>query len=441
MNYQEAVSFLEERERLGIHLGTANIARLLERLGNPHRASACFHVAGTNGKGSTARILSGLLVAAGFRTGLYISPHLLDTRERIQVDNEPIPEKEFADLVSALSAPVLEQSRFIPRSLTYFECLTATAFFCFRRRKVDYAVIETGMGGRLDATNVVTPLVSTITPIGLEHRRFLGRTLAAVAGEKAGIIKAGRPVVSAPQRPAALKVLRERAALEKAPFHLVGREIRCEITGRREGRPVFSLSGGGAVFSGLEISLAGAWQAENTATAMLSLRAAGIELGEGLVRRALGTIDWPGRLMVISREPPVVFDVSHNPPAMKSMLPQLAGLFPGRRTSFVFGVLGDKDFRLMLKYLAPCGERFYFTRPDSPRARDPVELAAFFSRRFPGGAARVIPSPEEAVAAALDELPPGGMVCVCGSFYLAPVIRMFAGKVPVPGYTGLSSTI
>lgn len=432
MNYRQAEEFLEARERLGIHLGTANVARLLGRLGDPHRAVPCLHVAGTNGKGSTARMMAGMLRASGRRTGLYISPHLLETRERIQVDNNPVTRRDFAAAVAAVAPHVEAQSRFLPHALTYYECLTAAAFVHFRAAGVDCAVIETGMGGRLDATNIVDPLAAVITPIGLDHQRFLGRTLAAVAGEKAGIIKPGRPVAAAAQPASARRVLRERAARLGVPYFEVGREMICTVTGHRDGRPVFTLEdrvggGPGRLLTGLTVPLLGDWQAENAAAACLGLRAAGFALPEAAIRRGLRAARWPGRLMVLSRSPLVVFDVSHNPPGLRAMLPQLQRIFAGRPVTFVFGVLSDKDFRPMLRLLGAHGTRFFFTRPVSPRARSPEQLAAVFSRFCPGRPSTVVPEPEAAVREALGVLEPDGLLCICGSFYLAPVMRLFPG--------------
>ena len=402
MTYKQAVAFLEERERFGIRLGLANMARLCGQLENPERRLTAFHIAGTNGKGSTARIVATILLKAGYRTGLYTSPHLLDTRERIQVDNRLISRADFASLITEIEPVIMDLSKFPPHSPTYFETMTAAAFLYFSRKNIDYAVIEVGMGGRLDATNILNPLISIITPIGLEHRRYLGKTLTSIAGEKAGIIKQGRPIVSAKQSPAALRIIKARAAEKKAPLYLVRDDCAAS-------KPVISLSG--------------RFQAENAAVACLALKAAGVEVSKGVLRSALKDVSWPGRLQVLSRKPLIIFDVSHNPPAIKTLIANLAGLYPGRKTTFLFGVLKDKDYLPMLKYLGDYGEKFFFTRPYSNRARDPVELEKVFRRVYPGKECRVVPEPKTALREAKGELKKDGLLCICGSFYLAPMLN------------------
>jgi len=403
MTYKQAVDFLESRERFGIRLGLDNMTRLCGRLGNPERRLAAFHIAGTNGKGSTARIIATILSKAGYRTGLYTSPHLLDTRERIQVDNQLIGRADFASLITEIEPVITDLSRFLPYSPTYFETITAAAFLYFSRKNIDYAVIEVGMGGRLDATNLLNPLVSIITPIGLEHCRFLGKTLAAIAREKAGIIKQGRPIVSAKQNLAAVRVIKAKAAEKKAPFYLVGQD--------------------GRTISNLAIGLPGHFQVENAAVACLALQAAGVEVKEGVLRSALKDISWPGRLQVISRKPLIIFDVSHNPPAIKTLVANLAGLYPDRKPIFLFGVLEDKDYLSMLKYLGDYGERFFFTRPYSNRARDPGELEKSFRRVYQRKECRVIPEPKDAFREATKSLGKDDLLCICGSFYLAPLLK------------------
>ena len=417
---------MDSRERFGIRLGLDNMTRLCGRLGNPERRLTSFHIAGTNGKGSTARIIATILSKAGYRTGLYTSPHLLDTRERIQVDNQLISRADFASLITEIEPVITDLSRFLPHSPTYFETITAAAFLYFSRKNIDYAVIEVGMGGRLDATNLLNPLVSIITPIGLEHRRFLGKTLAAIAGEKAGIIKQGRPIVSAKQSLAVLRVIKARAAEKQAPFYLAGSPSPLSSPQRGEARIKeklpSTLRGEGRV-RGLTIGLPGHFQVENAAVACLALQAAGVEIKEGVLRSALKDISWPGRLQVISRKPLIIFDVSHNPPAVKTMVANLAGLYPGRKPTFLFGVLEDKDYLPMLKYLGDYGKRFFFTRPYSDRAREPGELEKSFRRVYQGKECRVILEPKDALREARKGLKNDDLLCICGSFYLAPLLQ------------------
>ncbi len=425
MTYRQAIDFLEGRERFGIRLGLANMSRLLAALGEPQRGLKVFHVAGTNGKGSTARLTAGLLQASGFRVGLYTSPHLLDTRERVQVDQRPVSRADFTRRIEEL-APVVERlSRFRPHSPTYFEVLTALAFSHFALEKVDFAVIEVGLGGRMDATNLVQPLVSIITPIGLEHKRYLGNSLAAIAGEKGGIIKPGRPVVISTQRLSAGRVLRRLAGERRSTLYQVGRDIRFEMGEAAADSNRFNLAwpGSDRRLENLELALPGRYQVENAALALLALEAAGLRPGVRTVRRAFRKVRWPGRLQVIRKEPPVLFDVSHNPPAIRVLVQNLEALYPGCRYRFIFGVLRDKDYRQMLKTLAPKAAGFILTRPDSNRARDPQELADWLGRRFPGSPAIVAGTPREALETGLGLIGRGELLCICGSFYLASVLK------------------
>lgn len=437
MTYGQALRFLEGLGRFGIRLGTANMDRLLERLGRPERGIRFLHVAGSNGKGSTCRFLSALLAGHGYRVGLYLSPHLLDTRERVQVGNRMISRRDFAGLAGEIAPQVREQSEFAPHSLTYFEVMTALAFLHFHRCRVDFAVIETGLGGRLDATNLINPLVSVITPIGLEHCRFLGRTLPLIAAEKAGIIKSGRPVVTSPQRPSVARVIAEKARASGSPLYAVGRHASFEVESGSGSGTVFSvrLEPGpgmtGASFNGLKIPLAGEYQAQNATTACLAAGAAGIALHPRRVRASLASVRWPGRLEVLGTRPLVVFDVSHNLPALRVMVENLEKIYPERRKHFVFGVLSDKDYRAMLGFLGRHGAGFHFTRPDSGRAREPADLAAAFAQLFPDGPpARVVSDPGQAIAAALGgpAAAEDAMLCVCGSFYLARAAAAFRAR-------------
>ncbi len=425
MTYQEAVEYLESRERFGIRLGLANILRLLNRLDNPQKGFPSFHIAGTNGKGSTAAMLAAILSSAGYRTGLYTSPHLWDVCERIQIDGRPIARKEFASLIASLVPVVEELSQFPPHSPTYFESLTAAAFLYFCQKRVDYAVVEVGMGGRLDATNVVTPLVSVITPIGLEHRRYLGNTLAAIAREKAGIIKEGRPVVVGKQVRSAFQVINKVARERGCAVYSLGKNITWTTEGGTKSSFSFHIKVPGLErkIDGVRISLPGTFQVENAATACLALTAAGLSVKEEVVRQALKEISWPGRLQVVSRKPLIIFDVSHNPPAIKTLLANLSFLYPKKEFKFLCGLLKDKDYRSILKLIGPFGKEFYFTRPDSHRSREPEELKSYFQKVFPNKPCRVVVNPRQAYFAARKEIGEKELLCICGSFYLASALK------------------
>jgi dihydrofolate synthase/folylpolyglutamate synthase len=355
------------------------MALFLEKLGNPHHAYPSIHIAGTKGKGSVAAHCAAALQAGGYKTGLYTSPHLHDFRERIQIDGEMIPENVFSDLVDSLK-PAIEA---VP-GMTSYELQTALAMVYFSERKAEAAVFEVGMGGRLDSTNVITPLVSVITPISYDHTRILGDTLTEIAGEKGGIIKPGIPVVSSPQQPEVLTVL-EKIALEKGSgFTLVGREIRYatgehNLSGQRF---KISLDGGPLEF---ETRLLGQHQVENAVTAYTALREAsreGLDLDEADINEGFRQVRWPGRFEVVSRNPAVVFDGAHNRESARRLVETMREYFPGEKYVLVFGAMEDKDIPGMFAELLPDCAYLLLTSAEHPRAAQPdllQELAAKFT--------------------------------------------------------------
>ena len=339
-----------------------NLERMFElmaALGNPQDSYPIVHVAGTKGKGSVSVMAASALHAAGYRAGLYISPHLQDFCERIQVGGEPISHGELAALVEEIK-PAVARLPFI----TTFELTTALGFLYFAHRGVDAAVVEVGLGGRLDATNILTPLVSVITSLSYDHMAVLGNTLAAIAGEKAGIIKTGRPVVSSPQKDEALAVLEKVAAERHAPLTLVGREVTFE-TGEH------SLDGQSLTIVNrviLRIPLLGAHQVVNAATAYAALKASGLNVSDEAIQKGFAGVKWPCRFEVLRREPPVVIDSAHNRDSALRLRQALDDYFPGRSVVMIFCALEDKDISGMLVELAPRLEQVIATQADHPRA-------------------------------------------------------------------------
>ncbi len=413
MNYHECLAYLDRlgNEVLTMKFGLDAIRRLLSELGDPHLVHPSVLVAGTNAKGSVARFLGGILSAAGLRTGLYTSPHLIDVQERIAVDGSPIPADRFAAVFSEVVAAIAGMDlEFHP---TYFETLTATAFLEFAQSRVEVAVLEIGMGGRLDSTNVVDPRVSVITPIGLDHQHVLGDTIAKIAAEKAGIIHRGRPVVMAGQDPVAAKVVRERA-----------RELGCQVTEVDRSELVSSPDEDGChriQYRGVQARLrvAGAHQAENAALAVLaaeSLRLQGFPLPvEAIVAGLEGTPPYAAARKVATA-PDLFIDGGHNPDAARSL-----ARFLYRHTrpprALVLGMMRDKQIGEFLTILRPCFDAIYLTRVDSPRAASLQELAGWEPSGIPCA------SPLEAVRRARSG---GNTVVVTGSFYLAgEVARAF----------------
>lgn len=322
MNYRDSLAWLFGTQSFGIKLGLENTQRLLEACGRPQDHLRFLHVAGTNGKGSTCVMMDSVLRAAGHRTALYTSPHLVDFRERVRVDGQMIPESSTAEGLTLLR----DASDGWEQAPTFFELATVLAAWWFAREEAEFVVWETGMGGRLDATNAVTPLVSVIMPVGLDHQAWLGETITLIAAEKAGIIKPGVPVISAPQADEVRAVL-EAKAVE------VGVQIGF-VSAPWEAGPV---------------GLAGAHQRWNAAVALAALRAAGVEVGEEAVRSGLAKVKWPGRFQRAGAA--LVVDGAHNPPATAVLVATWREVFGHVKARLVFGVLSDKDASALLHLL------------------------------------------------------------------------------------------
>ncbi|MCZ7624911.1 MAG: bifunctional folylpolyglutamate synthase/dihydrofolate synthase [Candidatus Methylomirabilota bacterium] len=397
MTYSQAIAYLYGLQRYGIKLGLDNIRRLLAAVGDPHQRFPSILIGGTNGKGSTAAFLSSILKAAGYRIGLYTSPHLLGFTERIQVDGRPIAETEVAAIVDELR-PVIAYlfptpgtpnppvppfckggvGGFHATHPTFFEVTTAMAFLHFVRSDVDYAVVEVGLGGRFDATNVLTPQVAVITNIALEHEDYLGKTLGAIAAEKAGIIKETTTrVVTAVDAPEALPVISD--ACRKRGVALVDvrsaydwRIHRSDLFGQQ-----FSAGEKGQPAERFDIPLLGRHQVVNAVVALAAsrlLRSAGAAISERSIHDGLSRTRWPGRLQLLPGRPLVILDGAHNPAGARALRAFLEEQqFIGRLT-LVFGVLQDKNWTAMLQELAPLATRVVLTRPESERAADPRHL-------------------------------------------------------------------
>ena len=337
---------------------------LMEELGNPHTKYSIMHVAGTKGKGSVCALCASALQAAGYKTGLYTSPHLLDYTERIQINGEPIAHEQLVELVEEIKPTVAK----IPK-LTTFEITTAIGFLACAKKNVDAAVFEVGLGGRLDATNVVTPKVSVITSLSYDHMAVLGDTLAEIAGEKAGIIKEGVPVVSSPQKEEALQVL-ERVAIEKkSPLFLVGKDVKFErLTSSLDGQSLHITDDLRHSTLDVQLPLLGLNQIENAATAYVALKTSGLEISDEAIKKGFAEVKWPARFQIVRREPPVVIDSAHNRDSALHLRETLDENFPDRPVIMVFCALEDKDIPGILKELEPRLERVVATRADHPRA-------------------------------------------------------------------------
>jgi len=424
MTYAEAVArllALRGGEHAGMRPGLERIETLLEALGNPERRYTLVQVAGTNGKGSVAAMLAAILKADGRRVGLYTSPHLVSFRERIRVDGEAIAEDAVADGFDAIAALVARLDA------TMFEASTALALDHFAREAVDVAVLEVGLGGRLDATTVGTPAVTALARIDLDHQEVLGETLAAIAAEKAAIIRSG-VAVSAAQAPEAAEVLIARAAAVGVPLLMEGRELSVRVRERGLAAQTIDCAGPGWRLEGLRLPLLGVYQPSNALVALAAARALGV--GDAAAREGLARARWPGRFEVLrAAERVVVLDGAHNPAGAAALAASLAEWFGDTPLTLVFGALRDKDARGMLAALAPRARRLILTASSSPRAARPEALRHVVPH---GVAVELADSVPEALALAARE-PRTPILCVAGSLsLLGDVLRATAGDKPCP---------
>ena len=417
MDYETTLEHLYRLERFGIKLGLENIRRLLSLLGDPHRGLRVLHVTGTNGKGSVCAYAASVLEKAGYRVGLYTSPHLVRFNERIQVNRTPIADDDVLRLWSGMQPAI--QAMKTARSIdhpTFFEVTTAMAFEYFRERHVDVAVIEVGMGGRMDATNVVDGLVSVVTRVDLEHTEHLGKTVTRIAREKAGIIKPTSRAVTIAQP--ALAVIESRCREVHAPLSVVDRDVHAE-------RGKWNLDGQEVRIRGsfgqieVRTPLLGAFQVENVALAVTALdefRRTGLAIPDEAIRRGLEATRWPARLERIRARPLVLVDGAHNRPAAEALASSLVELFPNQKLSLVIGILNDKDLQGMAAALGPLASHVYACRPKTHRAFDAEEVALAFES-FAETVS--IPAVRDAIDAAVSRARDEDIVLITGSIYTA----------------------
>jgi dihydrofolate synthase/folylpolyglutamate synthase len=381
MTYPDAIAQLGAARRFGMKLGLDPMRQLVARLGNPQEYLRFIHLAGSNGKGSTAAFCESCLRAAGRRVGLYTSPHLVSIRDRIQVDREPISEAAFGEGMEAVRAATEGEP-------TFFELMTALALWHFARARVDWVVWETGLGGRLDATNIVRPAVSILTTIALEHTQYLGTSVEEIAREKAGIIKPGVPVVSGVDMPTAREVIGAESGRLDAPLHEIDLELPPHDLGLRDGRQWARLGG-----RDYELGLLGGHQVRNAACAVAALRLLPEPPPEDAVARGLAAVSWDGRFQIVSESPLIVLDGAHNPEAMRTLLATWRDFLAsrcriGQRAHLLFAAVTDKDVAAMARLLLPYIDRVSLVRLSSDRSANPADLAA----HFPGIASELLDS-------------------------------------------------
>src|SRR5579884_603647 len=437
MNYEAAVRYLLSLGRelaaptqaAAAKFDLENISALAERLGHPERAYPSLHIAGTNGKGSTAAFLVSILRHAGFRTGLYTSPHLERINERIRIEGEEIRDETFAAVftrIQALIEELLAEGK-LRAHPTFFECVTAIAFEAFAEARVDFGVFEVGLGGRLDATNVLRPAVSVITRIDFDHENFLGHSLREIAREKAGILKAGVPAVLAPQHPEAKQVLLARAGELGSPVAETETQFHAEEISF-EGGCVRTTVVEAATGGKLRIAprLAGRFQLENAlnaAAAARLLQSQGFRIGEEAIEQGIASAEWPGRLEHLASAPDVYLDGAHNPAAAREVGEFLRQNFAHRKVRLLFGALRDKAVDEIAGILFPLAGEVVFTEPRTSRAISAGQLAEIASHH--AAQSSIIPDAEEAFEKLLAKAEPSDAIFVTGSLYLVGQIRRY----------------
>ncbi len=418
MNYQEALDYLANLAKFGFNFGLGRIQELLKRLNNPHLALKVIHIGGTNGKGSTSAMLSAILQEGGYRVGAFTSPHLKSYTERYRINGAEISGEQVAVLLDELRPHLEAMVAEGFEHPTEFEVGTALAFLYFNREKVDFLVVEVGMGGAIDSTNVVKPLLSIITNVSMDHMDYLGHTIEEITLVKAGIIKPGAPVVTA-ARGEALGVIESVCLDKKSPLYVVGRDLSWQPAAWNLSGQEFSLRGRRKYYEKLFIPLLGRHQLVNAATAVAAaevLMDLGVSLNGDVVRLGLARTRWPGRMEIVSQKPLVIIDGAHNYDGARCLRQALEEYFPGRSIIMVIGMLGDKERALVAAELAGVARAVVVTRPDNPRASNWRELAE--EVRNYTSEVYLLEDTGEAVRKALALAGPEEVILVTGSLYM-----------------------
>lgn len=418
MNYSEALDYIYGANRFGPRNGLKNTQKLLMRMGNPQNCFKSIHIAGTNGKGSTAAMFTNILMSQGYRVGMFTSPHLEEFTERIQIDLESIAEEDVARIASTIKGYIddmVADGKNHPRA---FEIITAIGFQYFAEQGVDYAVVETGLGGRIDSTNVVSPELAIITSISHDHMGILGEDIESIAFEKAGIIKPNTPVIIYPQADAASKVLREVASEQNAPIYEVD-DAKVDIVYSKFGEQVFNFEYENYKLKEVTIHLTGRHQILNAATvlmATLALNEAGAKIADESILNGLAASKWPGRLEKIRTAPDIILDGAHNVASACVLARAITEYYNGRRLILVIGILNDKEVDRILEILCPLAHAVIITHPDSYRAVD-TRILCQKAKPYCKDVTII-----EDVAAAIDRVTsladPSDIIVLSGSLYL-----------------------
>ena len=408
----------------------ARMKALLKKLRNPHKSLRCIHIAGTKGKGSTATMLAEMLAACGYKVGLYTSPHLVDIRERICINGEMVTQAALTRHINKV-APHIERMTDTP---TFFEILTAIAFMHFAEQGVDLVVLEAGLGGRLDSTNVVKPLVVGLTSISIDHTHQLGNTLEAIAAEKAGVIKRGVPTISVPQEPGAKTVLEKVAKQVNSELMFTGENIHfsCRFESSRDSGPMarICLTTPHSQFEHLPVPLMGEHQAMNCGLALAlldQLKSQGLDIDDEAAVAGLSRVELPGRMELLSEDPRILADGAHNAASMEALVRAIGQYIPYDSMVVIFGCAADKDIEGMLEEITRGADKVIFTKADTPRAAEPAELAEQYEEMC-SKTAQLAGELSEALEIATSAVTREDIICITGSFYLVGEAKKLLGN-------------
>jgi dihydrofolate synthase/folylpolyglutamate synthase len=436
MRYITSHTDYEQMLRVRYNRDTFNLDRmidLLAGLGNPHETIRAVHIAGTKGKGSTATMLAAMLSSCGYKVGLYTSPHVCDIRERIRIDGTVITQAAMTKLINRVS-PLLEDIE--TDKPTFFEIFTALAFTHFAEEEVDIAVVETGLGGRLDSTNVLRPTLCGMTSISMDHMHQLGHTLAEIAGEKAGILKSDVPAISVPQEPEAEKVLRSAAKTTNVPLQFTGKDIefsyRVESSRQVGCHARVCLTTPMSRFEHLPVPLLGEHQALNCGLALAlldQLKVQGMEIDDDRAIEGLQSVSVPGRMELIHNDPRILVDGAHNAASVQALMRAIGHHIPYDSMVMIFGCAADKDITGMMDQVATGADKVIFAKASgNPRAAEPKDLAEQYEMRS-GRVSQIASSLTEAIRIANNAVSREDLICICGSFYLVGEAKELLQKI------------
>ncbi len=432
--YTETLDYIYDLTKYGIKLGLRNIKYLLYLLDNPHKELKIIHVAGTNGKGSTASLISSILQSDGYKVGLYTSPHLVDFTERIKINQKMINKKKVSELLERIK-PFIEKVAQTPSygHPTFFEVITSLAFLYFFEEQVDFLVLEVGLGGRLDATNVGDPLVSVITHVDYDHMDKLGNSLEEIAREKGGIIKPGGIVISSKQYDEVYNEIKKIADEKNSLIYSTGKEVNYEIVKSDVKGITFDLKGIFHHYKNLHTPLLGRHQADNATaaiTAVEALQIKGIDISQKAIRAGLEKVKWTGRVEIIRNNPTIILDGAHNPNGAKVMLQTLEEIFSYRYLILVLAIFIDKDYKKMIEILAPGADLIIATKTENPRAASPQTIAKEAYQYLNENKIIIIENISQAIICALSNSNKDDLICITGSLYtVGEAKKYFRNKI------------